>query len=160
MGYQLEMENQNSFQVESSNDLSEKRSRLINDLSDAITEGTSAARIINIRNQINETDDRLFATTIIEKKAKIEEQIKIKNESLAQITELYVVKADKQRRLIKALDFAKLRESKLIDVQLQIEYRQNTLQSARESLADLHKTIKMLKTEKINEVTNGYKKYE
>jgi hypothetical protein len=156
-GFEMEMENRFEQQIESSADLTERRNRLINDLSDAITEGTSAARIINIRNQINETDDKLFAATIIEKKAKIEEQIKIKNESLAQITELYVEKADKRRKLNKTLDLAKLREKKLIDTQLQIEYRQNTLQTARESLADLHKTIKMQKDAKISEVTNEYK---
>jgi Mg2+ and Co2+ transporter CorA len=158
MGYQMEMENQNSFQVESSNDLKEKRSRLINDLGDAITEGTSASQIIRIRQQINETDDKIFSVLVVETKAKIDEQINVKNETLSQITELRAVKADKRRRLNKALDFARLRETKLMDVQLQIEYRENVLESARESLSDLHKKFNSLKTEKINEVMKKYEK--
>ncbi len=158
MGYQMEMENQNSFQVESSNDLKEKRSRLINDLGDAITEGTSASQIIRIRQQINETDDKIFSVLVVETKAKIDEQINVKNETLSQITELRAVKADKRRRLNKALDFVRLRETKLMDVQLQIEYRENVLESARESLSDLHKKFNLLKTEKINEVMKKYEK--
>jgi predicted XRE-type DNA-binding protein len=155
-GFELEMENQNSFQVESSNYLTEKRNALINDLSNAISDGTNPSHIIRIRQQINETDDKIFSAIVCETKVNIEEQIKIKNESLAQITELYVAKADKQRRLIKALDFAKLRESKLMEVQLQIEYKKNELESARRALSEFHKKIKTLKTEKINEVMKNY----
>jgi Mg2+ and Co2+ transporter CorA len=158
-GFELEMQNQNRFeQVESSNDLTERRSRLINDLSDAITEGTNPSQIISIRQQINETDDKIFSAIICEMKSKIDEQINVKNETLAQISELRAVKADKRRRLNKALDFARLRETKLMDVQLQIEYRENVLESARESLSGLHKKFNLLKTEKINEVMKKYEK--
>jgi hypothetical protein len=156
MGYQMEMENQNSFQVESSNDLKKRRNELINDLSNSISDGTNPSHIIRIRQQINETDDKIFSAIVCETKLNIEEQIKIKNESLAQITELYVAKADKQRRLIKALDHAKIREKKLIDVQIQIEYKKNVLESARRALSEFHKKIKTLKTEKINEVMKNY----
>ncbi len=155
MGFEMEMENRFE-QVESSAVLGEKRNELINALSNAITEGTSAARITNIRKQINETDDKIFSAIICEMKAKIDEQINVKNETLAQITELRAVKADKRRRLNKALDFARLRETKLMDVQLQIEYRENVLESARESLSGLHKKFNLLKTEKINEVMKKY----
>jgi Mg2+ and Co2+ transporter CorA len=156
MGYQLEMEMENSFeQAESSTALNERRNELINDLSNAITEA-NASQIIRIRQQINETDDKIFSVLVVETKSKIDEQINVKNETLSQITELRAVKADKRRRLNKALDFARLRESKLMDVQLQIEYRENVLECARESLSDLHKKFNLLKTEKINEVMKKY----
>ncbi len=155
MGYQLEMEMENRFETESSKDLTERRNELINDLSNAITEA-NASQIIRIRQQINETDDKIFSVLVVETKSKIDEQINVKNETLSQITELRAVKADKRRRLNKALDFARLRESKLMDVQLQIEYRENVLECARESLSDLHKKFNLLKTEKINEVMKKY----
>ncbi len=157
MGYQLEMEMENSFETESSKDLTERRNELINDLSNAITEA-NASQIIRIRQQINETDDKIFSVLVVETKTKIDEQINVKNETLSQITELRAVKANKRRRLNKALDFARLRESKLMDVQLQIEYRENVLECARESLSDLHKKFNLLKTEKINEVMKKYEK--
>jgi Mg2+ and Co2+ transporter CorA len=158
MGYQLEMEMENSFeQAESSTALNERRNELINDLSNAITEA-NASQIIRIRQQINETDDKIFSVLVVETKSKIDEQINVKNETLSQITELRAVKANKRRRLNKALDFARLRESKLMDVQLQIEYRENVLECARESLSDLHKKFNLLKTEKINEVMKKYEK--
>ncbi len=158
MGYQLEMEMENSFeQAESSTALNERRNELINDLSNAITEA-NASQIIRIRQQINETDDKIFSVLVVETKSKIDEQINVKNETLSQITELRAVKADKRRRLNKALDFARLRESKLMDVQLQIEYRENVLECARESLSALHKKFNLLKTEKINEVMKKYEK--
>jgi H2-forming N5,N10-methylenetetrahydromethanopterin dehydrogenase-like enzyme len=156
-GFEMEMENGNRFeQVETSADLTERRNELINDLSNAITEGTNPSHIIRIRQQINETDDKIFSAIICETKSKIDEQINVKNETLAQITELRAVKANKRRRLNKALDFARLRETKLMDVQLQIEYRENVLESARESLGDLHKKFNLLKTEKLNEVMKKY----
>jgi Mg2+ and Co2+ transporter CorA len=148
------MEN-NFEQVESSKELNERRNGLINDLSNAITEA-NASQIISIRQQINETDDKIFSVLVVETKTKIDEQINVKNETLAQISELRAVKAQKRRRLNKALDFARLRETKLMDVQLQIEYRENVLESARESLSDLHKKFNLLKTEKINEVMKKY----
>jgi vacuolar-type H+-ATPase subunit I/STV1 len=156
MGYQMEMENQNSFQVESSNYLTEKRNALINDLSNAISDGTNPSHIIRIRQQINETDDKIFSAIVCETKVNIEEQIKIKNESLSQIAKLHETKAEKWRRLIKALDHAKLRQKKLTEVQLQIEYKENTLQSARQALSEFHKKLKLLKDEKINEVMKKY----
>jgi Mg2+ and Co2+ transporter CorA len=154
-GFEMEMEQQNSFETESSKDLTERRNELINDLSNAITEA-NASQIIRIRQQINETDDKIFSVLVVETKSKIDEQINVKNETLSQIAELRAVKANKRRRLNKALDFARLRESKLMDVQLQIEYRENVLESARESLSDLHKKFNLLKTEKINEVMKKY----
>ncbi len=155
-GFEMEMEN--SFeQAETSTALNERRNGLINDLSNAITEA-NASQIIRIRQQINETDDKIFSVLVVETKSKIDEQINVKNETLAQITELRAVKADKRRRLNKALDFVRLRETKLMDVQLQIEYRENVLESARESLSELHKKFNLLKTEKINEVMKKYEK--
>jgi hypothetical protein len=146
------MENEN----ESVAVLMERHEQLLADMNAAIMEGHDAGLLNRITNQISDTDNKLFTATVIETQAVIESLIDEKNTVRGEIDDLYKIASIKRGRLNRALDLARLRESKVNQVQFEIELRQNRLESARRGLSDMHKKLNALKEAKLKEVTNRY----